>query len=298
MKPFLNILVGINYTEASCHALRKAVAIASQEGAKVTACHVLPVTDLNDYVNFYQIEHLNLVDEAKECLAGFVEKVIGPDHEVTCRVSEGSPHHEISSITNEEHFDLLVLGDGDDTDDTRDVGQFAIRCLRFVEIPVLIVNQADESPLPPVAACLDFSGSTKPILENAARLVTGTQPSLELIHAARPPWLRKFFGRLRDSSSENSGEKERFREAIDARLATAADQVDPGLFPEVDTTRLESIDPDRALLDYLAENEFSLVVLGRSGHGFKGLLSDVIGSTANDLIRNASNPILVVPLES
>ena len=298
MKPFLNILVGLNYTEASRHALAKAVAIAAQEGGKVTACHVLPLSDLSEYVNFYQLAHKSMMDEAHQCLRDFTAEVLGPDHEVICQVSEGSPHHEISAITEDGHFDLLILGDGDDSDDTRDVGQFAIRCLRFVTVPVLIVNQADPQPLPPVAACLDFSGSTTPILENTAILTAGTPVTMELIHACRPPWLKSFFGRRRDNPEDSSGQKERFREVIDGRLAAAEEQAHALSFDPVTSTRLEASDPERALLDHLTAQPYGLVVLGRTGQGLKGLLSDVIGSTANDLIRNASCPVLIVPLTS
>jgi nucleotide-binding universal stress UspA family protein len=298
MKPFLNILVGINYTRASRHALVKAATIGAENGAKITAMHVLPLTDLSDYVNFYQIEHKNLLEEARQCLVDFVDEVLGPDHGVICEVGEGSPRHEISGVTNENHYDLLVLGDGDDTEDLRDVGQFAIRCLRFVEVPVLVVNQADARPSPPVAACLDFSDSTKPILENALSLVADRSLPMELIHSCRPPWLRSFLGRLRNSGDEESGQKEQFREVIDGSLKAIEQQARDLGFENVSSTRLESADVDRALSDHLTSRSYSLVVLGRNGAGVKGLLSDVVGSTANDLIRQARCPVLIVPLES
>ena len=298
MKPFLNILVGINYTRASRHALTKAAAVGAENGAKITAIHVLPLSELSEYVNFYQIEHKNMLSDARQHLLDFVDEVLGPDHGVTCEVTEGSPHHEISALTNENGYDLLVLGDGDDTDDLRDVGQFAIRCLRFVEVPVLIVNQADPQPLPPVAACLDFSDSTKPILNNTLSLVADRSLPLEMIHACRPPWLRSFFGRFRGSEDDGSGQKEQFREIIDGRLTTIEKQARELGFENVGTICLETSDVDRALIDHLTDTPYSLVVLGRNGEGIKGLFSDVVGSTANDLIRQARCPVLVVPLDS
>lgn len=298
MKPFLNILVGINYTQASRHALVKAAAVASHAGAKVTACHVLPLSDLSEYINFYQVEHKGMMSEARECLADFVAEVLGSDHGVTCKITEGSPHHEISALTNDHHYDLLVLGDGDDSDDLRDVGQFAIRCLRFVDVPVLVVNQADAHPLPPVAACLDFSASTGPILRNSLRLTSDPSLPLELIHAYRPPWLRSFFGRHRDSPNDESGQKARFREVVDGSLTAIEQQARDLSFEKVSATSLESSDPERALVDHLTDHPYSLVVLGRNGAGVKGLLSDLVGSTANEIIRHARCPVLIVPLES
>lgn len=298
MKPFLNILVGINYSNDSRLALTKAAEIAAHEGAKVTACHILPIDDLGEYINFYQVEHKSMMAEARQSLLEFTTDVLGPNHNVTCEVSEGSPHHEISAIADENNYDLLILGDGDDSAAPRDLGTFAIRCLRFVTIPVLIVNRTAITPAPPIAACLDFSDSTTPILENASRLTAGHTPPLELIHACRPPWLRSFLGRLRDSSSDDSGQKESFREIIDGRLTTIAEQARALSFPAITSTRLEDKAPEDALINHLRNNPFSLIVLGRSGQGFKGLLSDVLGSTANDIIRNARCPVLIVPLDS
>lgn len=302
MKPFLNILVGLNEGASSRHALATAVALAEREGAKVTACRVLPIGDLGEYVDFYQVEHQEMIDEARQSLVNFVNEVAPPDHEVSCRISEGSPHHELVSIADEGNYDLLILGSGDETEKTRDSGQFAIRCLRFATLPVLIVNQGPVAPpSPPLAACLDFSDSTTPILEHLARIAPAHCPDLHLIHACRPPWLQATlpFLRRKPDGDDHSGEKRRFRELIDGRLAMARDQAAARLdAPVIESIRLEHRDPDRALLDHLASNDYRLIVLGRSGKGLKGLVTDVLGGTAEGLIRHARCPVFVVPLSS
>jgi nucleotide-binding universal stress UspA family protein len=85
---------------------------------------------------------------------------------------------------------------------------------------------------------------------------------------------------------------------IDGSLKAIEQQARDLGFENVSSTRLESADVDRALSDHLTSRSYSLVVLGRNGAGVKGLLSDVVGSTANDLIRQARCPVLIVPLES
>lgn len=298
MKPFLNILVGINEGQSSRHALATACQVAAREGAKVTATRVIPVGDLTEFIDFYEMEHKEMISGARESLLDFVAEVLGPDHEVTCQVSEGIPHHEIVSIANEGNYDLLVLGSGDQPDDADDFGRFAIRCLRFANMPVLIVNESSPQADAPIAACLDFSDATTPILTHVARIAPEPTPALHLIHACRPPWLQPSFSFLRRQPEKDSGEKARFREVIDAQLQVARERATKVVSSAIETIRLEHHDPDRALLDHFAANPYRLLVLGRSGSGWKGFLTDVLGGTAENLIRQSHCPVLVVPISS
>ena len=155
MKPFLNILVGVNYTESSRHALVEAKRIADENGAKITACHVVPIGDLTEFVDFYFIEHKIMLNAAQSSLEGFADEVLGKNHDIICRISEGIPHHELVSKANEEGHDLLILGDESHNESA---AQFVIKCLRFATMPVLLVNPPLNTP-GPVAACIDFSKS-------------------------------------------------------------------------------------------------------------------------------------------
>jgi nucleotide-binding universal stress UspA family protein len=298
MKPFLNILVGINEGQSSKHALATAAQIGAREGAKITACRVMPINDLTEFIEFYHMEHKQMISGARESLEDFVTEVLGSDHDVTCQVSEGIPHHEMVSIANEGHYDLLVLGSGDQPEDVRDFGRFATRCLRFADMPVLIVNETPVHPDAPVAACLDFSDSTAPILDQVARIAPRPRPALHLVHACRPPWLQSSFAFLRREPDDDSGEKARFREVIDGQFAVVRERATDLLEAPVETIRLEDHDPDRALLDHFATNPYGLLVLGRSGRGWKGFLTDVLGGTAENLIRHSRCPVLVVPITS
>ena len=51
--------------------------------------------------------------------------------------------------------------------------------------------------------------------------------------------------------------------------------------------------PSAAILEYLDKNKVDLVVLSSSGrHGFERM---ILGSTAEQVLRNAACPVLLVP---
>lgn len=51
--------------------------------------------------------------------------------------------------------------------------------------------------------------------------------------------------------------------------------------------------PAETILDYAVENEIDMLVIGRTERG--GVVETLLGSTADQLVRNASVPVVVVP---
>ena len=293
MKPFLNILVGVNYTESSRHALVEAKRIADENGAKITACHVVPIGDLTEFVDFYFIEHKIMLNAAQSSLEGFADEVLGKNHDIICRISEGIPHHELVSKANEEGHDLLILGDESHNENA---AQFVIKCLRFATMPVLLVNPPLNTP-GPVAACIDFSKSTAAIFENIARMNFEPISSLDVIHSSRPPWLRPLRLRYRAEIHKDSGIKDEFREILHGRLAVACEQASSVIAAQVAPVLLEDEDPTEALVQHLEKSNYRLVVIGRAGKGFKSLVSDLLGGTAESVVRQAKTNVLIVPIQ-
>lgn len=296
MNSYQNILVGINYTDASRHALWKANRIALQSGAKVTAYHAVPPAELNEFVSFYMIEHTRMMHAAKTSLEDFVSTVLGDEHQVASEIGEGVPHHELVSYANEHNFDLLVLGDDDYANDTRKAGQFAVKCLRFAKMPVLLVNEPEQSPTGTISACIDFSNSTDAILEHAAKIASGPGDTLEIVHACRPPWLRPARLRYQTEVFENKEQMTQFREILEGQLNGIKEKADASFEGEVRAKHIESEDPTGALLDHFKSVDTKLIIIGRAGKGFKGLLTDIMGGTAETIIRHAHCPVLVIPV--
>ena len=293
MKPYQHILVGINYTDASRHALHKAGQIANSTGGKLTAYHVVPMPELDEFTAFYSIEHQAMKKAAQSSLEGFVDEVLGNDHPARCVVGEGIPHHELVSYANDGNHDLLVLGDDDYADNPRKSAHFAIKSLRFATMPVLLVNRPEEETKQTISACIDFSDSTTPILEHASHFTTINNASIELTHASRPPWLRPERLRYQTNVFEDEGQKEQYREILQGQLAGIKQSLSGD---DIKTTSIEDENPINALIEHLTQAPCGLIVIGRVGKGFKGLVSDFIGGTAETIIRHSPHPILIIPI--
>ncbi|MDA7882008.1 universal stress protein, partial [Akkermansiaceae bacterium] len=293
MKPYKHILVGINYTDASRHALLKAEQIARSSGGKLTACHVVMMPELDEFTAFYSIEHQEMMKAAQSSLEGFVKEVLGENHSARCVVSEGIPHYEIVSLANDGDYDLLVLGDDDHADDSKKSAQFAIKCLRFATMPTLLVNRPHEEHKQTIAACIDFSNSTNSILAHAAHFAAIGDSAIDLIHACRPPWLRPERLRYQTNVFEDQGQKEQFREILQGQLAGIRQSASSLVAAEITTTPIEDENPVHALIQHLSDSPCGLVVIGRVGKGLKGIVSDFLGGTAETIIRHVHHPILI-----
>lgn len=296
MNSFQNILVGINYTDSSRRALLQAHRIAGESGAALQALHVFPPVEINEFANFYALERLGLMEDARNSLKEFVSETLGEHHGVTCEVGEGIPHHELVVRAEETKADLIVLGASDPARKPRKTGQFAVKCLRFATTPVLLVNSRTEGAFAKISACVDFSESTRPVMEMVARMPGEVNREIEIVHALCPPWLRRGKIRYHPEVRVDEEKKRQFQEILDGQLHATAKSVSDLFETKPTCISLESEDPDDALLTHLDESRTDLAVLGRSGKGAKGLKTDLLGGTAETLIRHATCSVLVVPI--
>jgi len=296
MKPFKNILVGITYTDSSRHALKQAFQITKDSGATLRALHVVPPSDINEYVKFYMIDRTVMMNSALSHLEDFVTEALGDDHGVCCQVEEGIPHHELIALTDETKADLLIVAANDSAKRARNRGKFAIKCLRFSTIPVLLVDQNEDRPYSKVTSCIDFSESSDAVLQATGMITQGNDHDVEIVHAICPPWLNR--GRIvyLPDLHIKEDEKKQFHEILDAQLNTIKQSATHFLTSKPTCLAIEHEDPDLALLNYFKKSQSDLAVIGRSGKGAKGLKSDLLGGTAETLIRHAHCSVLAVPI--
>lgn len=126
MQKVEKILVPIDFTEESARALKRATALAAENGAKLIALHVVDARSLRDYFLSSlatpgdppcmteqppTISLDLLLRERALDLWNFVNRNVQGAHwaKVTRLVKLGSPIKEIAAITEEENIDLIVL---------------------------------------------------------------------------------------------------------------------------------------------------------------------------------------------
>lgn len=149
--PFSSILVPVDFSECSEHALGIAATLARRLGAKLTVLHVVhlpmpvPTFDGTDVVVDYQVlaEHSEATAETE--MKRLLERT-GLVDDVTARIEVGDPLATIVEVLKDIGGDLVVMGTHGRTGLSRLImGSVTDRVLRTAPCPVLAVRSgADE----------------------------------------------------------------------------------------------------------------------------------------------------------
>lgn len=146
---FQKLLVPVDFSETSLHALRLAVNIARSGGGKVSLIHIgtlpLVVSDAAAYgaaVPAYLIEaREQITQEQRHALERLAEEEVPPGVLGACVVREGYPPDEIVDEARSGGYDLVVIGTHGRTGVARlMLGSVAERVIRGAPIPVLVTH--------------------------------------------------------------------------------------------------------------------------------------------------------------
>lgn len=146
---FQKILVPVDFSETSLHALRLAIDLARQGGGKVSLIHIgtlpLVVSDAAAYgaaVPAYLIEARDqITQEQRHALERLAEEEVPAEFLGACVVREGYPPDEIVEESQSGGYDLLVMGTHGRQGVARlMLGSVAERVIRGAAVPVLVTH--------------------------------------------------------------------------------------------------------------------------------------------------------------
>ena len=141
-----NILVPIDFSDASKKALRYAADLAEKVGGTITLVHV--IEPLPDYSGFdaQPIMRSNFwLTQAKKAF----QKLCEEDHVAQSLVQntfirEGTPHDEITEAARESEADLIIIATNGRTGLTHILlGSTSERVVRHAPCPVLVVREKE-----------------------------------------------------------------------------------------------------------------------------------------------------------
>ena len=297
MNSFQNILVGLDDSDASKQALKQAAEIAKVESAGLFVLHAISPQELEDIQAYHSLSMDEILDGVKKGIRASVDEVLGDGNAAVCKVYIGSPYLELKRAAETLECDLLVLGSRGDYASQGSTGFFAARCARHAPLPVLLVRQRQKETFRRIVACVDFSDVTEDVIRNAAQVALDDDASLQVIHAASPPWMRSAHVLYNLRTVENNDYKAQFREMSESRM-DAAIRSAAKLFPsKIDHAIIEHPNPGQGILDYLEEKNADLAVVGRSGNTGHDIKEFFIGSTAERLVHRSICSVLTVPLQ-
>jgi nucleotide-binding universal stress UspA family protein len=111
--PFARILCGIDFSECSLAALRHAIALASEAGARLDVVSVVQLIPMYETMSPVPLYYPGLLGDLKADIWKRLNSVVAdaaPEIPVERIVTVGSPHREIVRIAGERKTDLIVLG--------------------------------------------------------------------------------------------------------------------------------------------------------------------------------------------
>ncbi|MBK7582226.1 MAG: universal stress protein [Myxococcales bacterium] len=139
---------------------------------------------------------------------------------------------------------------------------------------------------------VDYSEPSREVLAFAAEIASKLGGSLTVVHVWEcmphaPPDLKV---KGRDGKLRKLGDVIRDNAETEMRQFLAASALPKGLRV---TTRVESGEAAKRILEDLESGEFDLLVMGTHGRG--GVKHFVLGSVAEKIVRNSRLPVITVP---
>jgi nucleotide-binding universal stress UspA family protein len=144
--PFNQLLCPVDFSESSLAALRFALSIAKESGARLTLLHVFEWPEADDLLPEPGVdlaEYRNRIDAAT---VKRLDDLLSSDDRTWCqpvtKVSYGKPYREILTTATAEHADLIVIGvHGRNVLDLALFGSTTNQVVRRASSPVLTLKR-------------------------------------------------------------------------------------------------------------------------------------------------------------
>jgi len=290
------IVLPTDFSEASRQAIVPAVALAREFGAAVTLVYVVPSSLPAEFGHLgLALETKRLTTESEEALAEFRRRHLPEDLDVRVVVTEGGAAYRLSETAREIDADLIVISTHGYTGFKHVwLGSTAERVVRHAPCPVLIVratptNHAPEdtqSHFKRILVPTDFSPANDKPMVYAAALGTRDDANYRLLHVIEPPPYPEFgYAHVPAREAELSSQA----------LARLEDQGRRTLGEALMARTELRVRAGRASFEIASEAREAgcdLIVAGTHGHS--ALKTLFLGSTAEELVRYASAPVLIV----
>ena len=296
------ILCPVDFSEFSEHALRHAATLARWYGARLRVLHVFsvppPIDIIPPLATPRPAGNLTPGDRNRiaEQLQRWAERV-APGMSIEALVEEApSVYREILAQAGGWAADLLVVGThGYSGFERLVVGSVTEKLLRLSPCPVFVVpNAVEESPVPGdvrfdrLLAAVDFSESSLAALRYAVSIAEEADARLTVLNAIEvPPELQH----PPTSADYNVDVVRAQAEAERLRCVSALIPEEARTYCTIETAVVEG-KASREILRHAEAQQIDLIVMGVQGRGPLDLM--VFGSNANDVIRHASCPVLIV----
>jgi universal stress protein E len=304
MSKLSTILVAVDFSTGSRTAYEQAVRIAALHGAKLQVLHVVDsaaVAALADSREEPFESHAKVATEgASAALTRWMEQsTAAVDCEVT--IALGTPLHEILEHARTLKADLLVVGIAGAGEMPAGAGSISSKLARKVQTPVLLVRTNHPQAFRKIVACIDFSESSRAVVEQAHSLARMDGAEVDFLHVWQEPWVAMAYPTpfadpggpaLVYTPEERDACIQRLRKDLHEFVGAAAHGIESA------EVLHEAPSHGNGIVAHAHEALADLIIVG--GKGRTNLHYVLLGSTAERLLTRLPCSLLVVklPLEN
>jgi nucleotide-binding universal stress UspA family protein len=280
------LVVATDFSVRSDRALRRATVIARCLGSELTLVHVIDA-DLPDRLAAAER------DAARAILGDIVEMLRTDDGiEARFRVLIDDVYSGILTAADEAEADLVIIGPNRRRWRDIFIGTTAERVVKKAARPVLVAVGQVTGPYRRTLLAVDFGEASKTAARQALAIGVFEQTEVVVMHAFEAPAepLLKRALEPADAVAEYVAEE---REEASAKLRELRAELD---LPKTGQCVVASDgSPARTILQTALDTDCDLIVLGTSQP--TGLERALIGSVAENVIRDAHRDIMIIPAD-
>lgn len=292
------ILIAVDFSRCSEHALQQGLRIARWNSAPVRVLHVVNVPLMDPMpppilpLNLPTIDIL--IEDARERWQEFAPDIPGKA-EARFEALVGSPRTQILDFARAIGAEMLVMGVFGPAGSKGGLGSVSGACVRKADCEVLLVREGATGAYRSVAACIDFSEGSRAALDRAVRVAAQDGAALHILHVYDDPWHGLS---APDVIRENMPEfRASLNQAVEARMREFCAPLQHELGGLKAQFHAAQSDPKwgshgRGIARFLSDHSIDLAVLAtRSTWNVRDM---VIGSTADRVLRDAPCSLLAV----
>ncbi|CAN5839106.1 universal stress protein [soil metagenome] len=294
MNNYRSILVGVDFSPASRHALKTAIRLGAKFNIPITALHVMDPALAGEIKAAHGFSHDDLFEHFFKSLEIFMEQADLNPHQVRFELEVGDPFLGIVGSCRRNGSDLLIMGTHGSEHGSNQVGTFAGMCIRKAPADVLLVRENTWPTFDRVLACVDYSATAAKALRAARMVAEADGSTMECFYAFRSVSAmsleyRGFSPALAQSDST-------MMDGWKQELATFVSPIMEATKLDWKATVLECSNVRDAIMEQIRISKTDLVVMGTRGK--TDLRSVFMGTTAEKVITRASCSLLAVKPEN
>ena len=269
------ILVPVDFSECSEHALRVASDLAKKYDAEIIALHMMGLNDgaLTNMQTQQMLEGIYYVKLAQKRFNEFLDKDYLKGVSITDSVYNYKDFTELNKVAEDNNADLIIMGSHGSSGLTEVfVGSNTEKVVRHSDIPVLVIkNRHDNFEINNGVFACDFSSENLKAFKKALKLYQSLNAKVTLLYINVP-------GQNYRSSKEMESRVKDF--LFDADAIQLIDDVD----------YYNDYTVEDGIFNYSIKNNIDSIALPT--HGRRGLAHFFSGSISEDLVNHSDIPVI------